>query len=124
MRGHASRVPLTADLIAVDSSGPRCLHSDPVVLWRGNAADAEQLTLVDARGARLASFTWPAGEARLAVPGHYFENGKRYLLQRPNQPVNLRVHKVLSLPNNPAALAAWMARNGCKAQALIVLEGL
>lgn len=124
MRGNAARLAPAADLIDMDSSGARCLNSDPVVLWRGNAAGSEQVTLADAQGARLASFTWPAGEARLAVPDRYFESGKSYLLQRTNRPVALQVHKSPPLPNNPAALAAWMANNGCKAQALSVLGGL
>ncbi|MDS4042243.1 MAG: hypothetical protein RKP20_13805 [Candidatus Competibacter sp.] len=124
MRGNAARLAPTADLIDMDNPGARCLYGDPVVLWRGNPAASEQVTLADAQGARLASFTWPTGEARLAVPDRYFENGKSYLLQRTSRPVTLEVRKSPSLPDNPAALVAWMASNGCKAQALSVLGGL
>ncbi len=124
MRGNSSREPSTADLINVDHSGERCLNSDPVVLWRGNAADLESVTLTDAQGARLASFTWSAGEARLPTPGRYFEDGKTYLLQRPDKSVSLRIHKAAAAPSNQAALAAWMAKSGCKAQALSVLSQL
>jgi len=124
MRGNDLRLPLTADLINVDSSGERCLSGDPVVLWRGNAVNAEQITLTDAQGGQIASLTWPVGKAELPAPGRYFEDGKSYLLQRAGKPVSLRVHKAATLPGNPAALAAWMAKNGCKAQALTVLGGL
>lgn len=124
MRGNNAKVPATADLINVDSSGERCLSADPVVLWRSNATQAEQIALVDAKGAPLANFTWPAGEAQLPVPGRYFEDAKSYLVQRADKPISLKVHKAATLPNNPAALAAWMAKSGCKAQALIVLGGL
>lgn len=124
MRGNNAKTPATADLINVDNSGDRCLSNDPVVLWRGNVTQAEQIALVDAKGAALASLTWPTGEAQLPVPGHYFEDGKRYLVQRLDKPISLQVHKAATMPNNPAALAAWMAKNGCKAQALIVLGGL
>ena len=119
MRGNDLRLPPTADLINVDNSGERCLSGDPVVLWRGNAVNAEQITLTDAQGEQIAHLTWPAGKAELAAPGRYFEDGKSYLLQRTGKPVSLRVHKTATLPGNPAALAAWMAKNGCKAQALI-----
>ena len=124
MRGNDSRPPPTGDLISVDQSGERCLSSDPVVLWRSNAAIAEQVTLTDAQGTSLANFTWPANTAQWSAPGRYFEDGKTYLLQRPDKSVSLRVHKTTAKPDNPAALAAWMAKNGCKAQALIVVGGL
>ena len=124
MRGNDSRQPPTADLINVDQSGERCLSGDPVVLWRSNAANAEQVTLTDAQGASLANFTWPANAAQWPAPARSFEDGKNYLLQRPDKSISLRVHKTAAMPDNPAALAAWMAKNGCKAQALIVLGGL
>lgn len=124
MRSGNSRVPATADLISVDSSGERCLSHDPVILWRSNTTQTEQIALVDAKGVSLASFAWPAGEAQLPVPARYFEDGKSYLVQRSDKPISLQVHKAATMPNNPAALAAWMATNGCKAQALIVLGGL
>ena len=75
-------------------------------------------------GSRLASFTWPAGVARLSTPSRYFEDGKSYLLQRPGKSVSLRVHKGAPSPANSAALAGWMAKSGCKAQALSVLAKL
>ncbi|MCC7220996.1 MAG: hypothetical protein IT490_09760 [Candidatus Contendobacter sp.] len=124
MRGNGAQQLPTAGLINVDQSGERCLSGDPVILWRGHAANAEQVTLTDGQGAALAHLTWPARQTELPVPGHYFEDGKSYLLQRPGKSVSLRVHKTAMLPDNPAARAAWMAKNGCKAQALIVLGGL
>lgn len=99
--------------------------SDPVVLWRGNLTHSEQVTLAaDAYGAPLASFTWPAGEARWSMAGHHFEDGKSYLLQRSGQSIRLRIHKTAASLDNPAALAGWMAKNGCKAQALNLLTQL
>ena len=124
MRGASVVEPLTADLINVDSSGERCLTSDPVVLWRSNTTALEPVTLADANGSRLASFTWPAGVARLSTPSRYFEDGKSYLLQRPGKSVSLRVHKGAPSPANSAALVGWMAKSGCKAQALSVLAKL
>jgi len=125
MRGSGSREPSTADLVDVDSSGERCLTKDPIVLWRGNSTHSEQVTLVaDAYGAPLASFTWPAGEARWSLPSRSFEDGKSYLLQRAGQSIRLRIHKRMEPLANPAALAGWMAKSGCGAQALSVLATL
>ncbi|GEM_PF-3437999 len=124
MRGGSLQELPTTNLVSVDNSGERCLTGDPVVLWRGNTFKAESVSLADSRGERIVDFTWPAGEARWSVPGHYFRDGRSYLLQRPGQVINLRIHKTATPLNNPAALVGWMAKSGCKAQALSVLAKL
>ncbi len=112
------------DPIEVDKSGEHCLISDPVVLLRDNIAKTEEIALVDEQGATLATFTWPARQAELLVPARYFQDGKRYRLQRGDKPVSLLVHKAATTPINPAALAAWMVKQGCEAQAMGVLSKL
>ena len=112
------------DPIEVDKSGEHCLISDPVVLLRDNIAKTEEIALVDEQGATLATFTWPARQAELSVPARYFEDGKRYRLQRGDRPVSLLVHKAATTPNNPTALVAWMVKQGCEAQAMRVLSKL
>ena len=112
------------DPIEVDKSGEHCLISDPVVLLRDNIAKTEEVALMDEQGATLATFTWPARQAELSVPARYFQDGKRYRLQRGDKPVSLLVHKAATTPNNPAALAAWMVKQGCEAQAMGVLSKL
>ncbi len=112
------------DPIEVDKSGEHCLISDPVVLLRDNIAKTEEIALVDEQGATLATFTWPARQAELPVPARYFQDGKRYRLQRGDKPVSLLVHKAATTPINPAALAAWMVKQGCEAQAMGVLSKL
>ena len=124
MRGGSLREMPTTNLVSVDNPGERCLTGDPVVLWRGNTFKAESVTLADSRGERIVDFTWPAGEARWSVPGHYFQDGKSYLLQRPGQSIQLHIHKTVAPLDNPAVLVGWMAKSGCKAQALSVLAKL
>ncbi|MDG4552958.1 MAG: hypothetical protein P9E24_01715 [Candidatus Competibacter sp.] len=126
MRGGGLRDASTTNLINVDHSGDHCLTGETVVLWRGGIAHSEQVTLLaDAHGTPpLASFTWPASEARWPLSSGSFEDGKSYLLQRSGQSIRLRIHKRMEPAANPAALAGWMANNGCKAQALSVLATL
>lgn len=125
MRGGSLQELPTTNLVSVDNAGERCLTGDPVVLWRGNTFSSEQVTLVaEAGGKSLTSFTWPAGEARWSMPARYFEDGKSYLLQRPGQLIQLHIHKTAAPLDNPAALVGWMAKSGCKAQALSVLAKL
>lgn len=112
------------DPIEVDNSGEHCLISDPVVLLRDKIAKSEEVTLVDEQGSTLAIFTWPARQAELPVPARYFEDGKRYRLQRGDKPISLLVHKAAETPTNPASLAAWMIKQGCEAQAMRVLGKL
>lgn len=124
VRGDTSKSPPDANLISADKSGSRCLSSDSAVLWRANAADPEQLTVADAQGKVIASFAWPAGQARLTIPVSTFEDGKSYRLQRDFQSVNLQIYKAPPLTDNPTAQVAWMARSGCNEQALSRLKGL
>lgn len=116
--------PASPDPIAVDKSGEHCLISDPVLLLRDKIAKTEEVSLLDEQGATLATFTWPARQAELPVPAHYFQDGKRYRLQRGDQPISLLVHKAAVTPANPASLAAWMIKQGCDAQAMRILGKL
>ncbi len=126
-RGEPSRgpdVPPHADWIDADHSGERCLGRDPVTLWRRDAASSESVTLAAAEGQPLAHWNWPAGAARLTIPGGVFADNQRYRLLRGARAVDWRVHKAPALPDQPAARAAWMASSGCKTQVLILLKGL
>lgn len=123
LRTSSQKAP-PAGAVDVDRSGKQCLSSDPVVLWRGNAMAQESVTLTDAWGKTLTSLIWPMGEAQLAVPAHYFNDGQGYRIQRGNHKVQLQVRKAAQPVDNPAALAAWMAESGCQAQALSVLRNL
>lgn len=110
--------------IDADTSGVRCLSTDPVVFGRDKIAKAEEVKLIDDQGNSIATFTWPARQAELPVPASHFVDGKRYLLQRGDREIRLLVHKATDPTVNPTALAAWMARKGCDGQALALLQGL
>ncbi len=110
--------------IEVDTSGVRCLSSDPVRFWRDRIAKTEEVKLVDDQGQLIATFTWPARQAELPIPASHFVDGNRYRLQRGDREIRLLVHKAPSAADNPAALAAWMARKGCEGQAMALLQGL
>lgn len=110
--------------IDADTSGVRCLSTDPVVFGRDKIAKAEDVKLIDDQGRIIATFTWPARQAELPVPASHFVDGKRYLLQRGDREIRLLVHKAADPTVNPTALAAWMARKGCEAQAMALLQGL
>ncbi len=110
--------------VDVDRSGKQCLGSDPVVLWRGSATTQESMTLTDASGKTLANLPWPMGEAQLTVPVDYFTDGQSYQIQHGTRKVSWQVRKAVQPMDNPAAIAAWMAENGCQTQALAVLQEL
>ena len=61
---------------------------------------------------------------QLPIPASHFVDGNRYRLQRGDREIRLLVHKAPSAADNPAALAAWMARKGCEGQAMALLQGL
>lgn len=110
--------------IDADTSGVRCLSTDPVVFWRDKIAKAEEVKLIDDQGRIIATFTWPARQAELPVPASHFVDGERYLLKRGDKEIRLLIHKNEGPATNPTALAAWMAQKGCEAQAIALLQGL
>lgn len=127
LRVDSAETQQIAEGIQLDSMEQQvvgCITGDLAWLWRRHAVSTEAITLADAKGKPLAQFTWPAGEKRLAAPGHFFQNGQSYQIQRDGGTILLRMHKMQHLPNNPAAKAAWMTKQGCKSQALNLLRSL
>lgn len=123
MRGFEGNDPASPP-IDVETSGVRCLSTDPVVFWRDKIAKAEEVRLANDQGKTIATFTWPARQAELPIPASHFVDGNRYLLHRGDREIRLLVHKLAAPTDNPTALAAWMTRKGCEAQALALLQGL
>lgn len=108
--------------VNVYRSGPRCIRPDAVSLWRKNPSRRARLKIRALGGGRSAKAVWPAGRDTLLLDGSGFRDGSRYVIEVSGRRVEITMHVMPERLTRPAEQAAWMARNGCNAQALALLE--
>ncbi|MBL8669671.1 MAG: hypothetical protein JNK11_03365 [Alphaproteobacteria bacterium] len=111
-------------VVSVEDAGPRCIkEGGQVVLWRSDTKNDADIALTDGvRATKPAK--WPAGQDRVAGPQGFFSGGKSYTVTVDGKPRELQMIKVPEGQTNPAALAVWMSQQGCKAQAVALLNTL
>ena len=111
--------------VSADSSGPRCVRTGKLTLWRRNADGATSVTLRSAAG-RHEGIAWPAGEHRLAVPEQMAREDGRLIVSLGSE---LRDFDLSVPPDGlgdaPAGrVLAWLAEKDCRRQALALIERL
>ncbi len=122
----ASRIPVASPpnawAASVERSGVRCIRSDVATLWRSDARRAAQLRIIHAAGVRASKVGWPAGHETLALKGKAFRDGENYAIVMDQRRVNITMHVMPQGLNGQVEQAAWMARSGCKSQALALID--
>ncbi len=122
----ASRIPdaspPNAWAASVESSGVRCVRSDVAMLWRSDAERPADLRIIHAAGVRTSKVKWPAGQETLALKGDAFRDGESYAIVVDQRRVDITMHVMPHELNGPVKQAAWMARAGCKSQALALID--
>ena len=108
--------------VNVYRSGPRCIRSDVVNFWRKDARRRSRLKIRSSSGGRSARVNWPAGREILRLDGSSFRNGDRYVIAVDGRRVEITMHVMPGELTRPVQQAVWMARNGCKAQAMALLK--
>ena len=121
--------PATAKLpnewaVNVQQSGTKCVAGQQVKLWRSDAQQAGELQIRRARSARSAKAVWPAGQEYLAVDRRVFTNGQNYVVSLNGKPVEIKVNVMPADLKSASEQAAWMARNGCRDQALAMVDSI
>ncbi len=122
----ASRIPVASPpnawAASVERSGVRCIRSDVATLWRSDARRAAELRIIHAAGVRASKVRWPAGQETLALEGDAFRDGENYAIVMDQRRVNITMHVMPQGLNGRVEQAAWMARSGCKSQALALID--
>ena len=122
----ASRIPDASPpnpwAASVERSGVRCVRSDVAMLWRSDAQRAVNLRIIHAAGSRTSKARWPAGQETLALKGDAFRDGESYAIVVGQRRVDITMHVMPHGLNGPVKQAAWMARAGCKSQALALID--
>ena len=126
-RGAQGEVPDQPDLwvVAVDSSGNRCVRRGDIFLWRRQAEIAAKVDL-RSRAARETGLTWPAGQKRMRLPNHVVVDGDPLVLQINDQPRRLVVHILPETIDESewGEVLIWMAARDCRRQAQFLVDGL
>ena len=114
--------PPNAWAASVERSGVRCVRSDVAMLWRSDAQSAANLRIIHAAGSRSSKATWPAGQETLALKGDAFRDGESYAIVVDRRRVDITMHVMPRGLNGQVQQAAWMARAGCRSQALALID--
>lgn len=123
MRGTNARPP-SYELINADSSGQACIMSKDVNFWRKDVAETEVVSVLDDAGEEIVSATWEAGEPMLTLEAGAFQDGRAYELARDSKSTEVHVHVLKKTLKGVMEKTAWLASNGCRAQAKTLLEGI
>lgn len=112
-------------LLAVDSSGHRCVRQSGADMWRKNADNRLEID-VRSRSQEEKGMVWTAGTDRLALPQKFIEDGTLIVMKVGAQPRRYNMHVL------PQAIDAdrwgdvlhWMVTSGCSRQARLLTDGL
>lgn len=108
--------------INVAQSGTKCIGGKVAMLWRDNADRPAHIKIRRNGSGRTAKTVWPEGQEYLAINRDVFQNGQNYTVSVNNRPVEMKVNVMPRGLTNPAEQAAWMARNDCRSQALVMVN--
>lgn len=111
--------------LSTDSSGPRCIRTGELTLWRKQADTSQTVSARSAAG-RHDGLVWAEGENRLALPQEMAMEDGRMVVSIGGE---LRDFELSVMPqaltDAPAGqLLAWLAERDCRRQALALIARL
>jgi len=112
-------------LMAVDSSGERCVRRQGVQMWRKSGARPAVVSLRSQK-AKAAGLKWPAGVQRLQLPPKFIEDGTLIVMKIGQEPRRINLHVTpqgLDL-ERPGAVLGWMIDRKCSRQAQVYIRRL
>ncbi len=118
-----SNAPLPdAWAVNVERSGVRCIAPDVAVLWRSDTRRDAPLSIRRVGGTRTARAVWPRGQELLPLNGKVFRDSHDYAVTVDGRLVKITVNVMPSGLDSAVEQAAWMARSGCQAQAIALID--
>lgn len=110
--------------VSVERSGSRCIREDQVQLWRRDASTSGRVNIRFRNPRKKVWAEWDKGDNLLPVPGKLFSNGQTYLVENDGRLVQLRFSVLPEGLSGAVDRAVWMAKSGCDAQAMVLLQRL
>ncbi|MEM7652009.1 MAG: hypothetical protein AAF220_02395 [Pseudomonadota bacterium] len=110
--------------VSVHQTGAACALPDRLVLWRTSDQTDGKLQIEMNKAGKKARVTWVQGRKTLPMPAKIFRDGSTYRvwLDDVEEPVEITLYIAPSNNANPVEHALWMAKVGCKSQAMIMLD--
>ncbi len=115
-------VPPSIWHVSVDSSGPRCIRSQELVLSRKDATSNAVVSVRSAAG-RLTDVAWKAGETGLRLPDEFADDGR--MVVRLGE--DMRELYIIKRPDDltgaaPGVMLGWLIDESCKRQAAALIS--
>ncbi len=113
-------------LVAVGSSGHRCLQEGrPVVFWRPPADDEQTVEISSADRAWQAQTKWPAGIDKLVMPSSFpAQDNQAYVIGVGSTTNTVTLHIIPRVVASDAMRVAWMLEKRCATQARVLVDSL
>ena len=110
-------------------TGSQCVMAGSQILfWRSDSQDELQLVIQRPGSAGTGEISWSAGESESEWPDSIpVVNGELYVIRRPGWMDNAMIRLAVlpaTVVDNVESSVAWLAVNGCKTQAQILLKSL
>lgn len=129
--GAMRSVPLTTHLkeppdswhIVISESGVQCGNPPHIQMWRKDARTEAYLQL-SSSGKDAIRVVWPKGQNALPLPAQFVVDQSTFQAAIGDRVTAVRLHLPPATLSNPAEIADWMVRVGCKRQAALFLETL
>ena len=109
--------------IVIDDSGIQCGRPPRVEIWRKDARTETHLQLSSA-GGEAARIAWPKGHNTLPLPAKFVVDQSTFQAAMGDRVTAVKLHLPPAALSNPAEIADWMVRVGCRRQVALFLETL
>lgn len=112
-------------LMAVDSSGHRCVRSNDAIMWRRNARDAIKIDL-RSKSAKRTGLLWQDGKETMPLPSEFIEDGILIIMKIDKQPRRFNLHVLPDAIEEKhwGKILLWMIENSCSRQSNILIDAL
>jgi len=112
-------------LMAVDSSGHRCIRSNDAIMWRRNTRDTIKVSL-RSESAKRTGLLWENGKNTMPLPSEFIEDGILIIMKIDIQPrrFNLHVLPATIKEKQWGKVLLWMIENNCSRQSSILIDAL
>lgn len=109
--------------IVIDDSGVQCGRPPHIQIWRKDARTEAHLQLSSA-GSDATRIAWPKGQNALPLPAQFVVDQSTFQAAIGDRVTAVRLHLPPAALSNPAEIADWMVRVGCRRQVALFLETL
>ncbi len=112
-------------LMAVDSSGHRCIRSNNAMMSRRNTRDTIKISL-RSESAKRTGLIWENGKGTMPLPSEFIEDGILIIMKIDIQPRRFNLHVLPTTIKDKqwGKILVWMIENNCSRQSSVLIDAL